>query len=127
MKTCKKYTKAEDDLLRELYPRTRARDIAAMIGRNERSVVSRAFKLGLKKDADFMYECSKAGQFKNGHTPHNKGKEWSEYLSEDAMAKVRRTTFKKGNMPTNHKEVGAERKTEMGIPKSKWQSLMCGC
>lgn len=119
MKTCKPYTEAEDDLLRELYPRTRARDIAVRIGRSERSVVARAFKLGLKKDADFMYECSKAGQFKNGHTPHNKGKEWAEYLSEETMAKVRRTTFKKGHMPTNHKEVGSERITKDGYTEIK--------
>ena len=34
------------------------------------------------------------GQFLKGHTPHNKGKRWSEWMSKRGQRKVRRTTTK---------------------------------
>ena len=34
------------------------------------------------------------GQFLKGHTPHNKGKRWSEWMSKRGQRKVMRTTTK---------------------------------
>ena len=81
MRYRKKYTKEEDDVLRKYYQTTKARELGEKLGRDEGSIISRAFKLGLKKDKEFMLECSKAGQFKKGHSPHNKGKKQTEYMS----------------------------------------------
>lgn len=49
------------------------------------------------------------GCFKKGQTSFNKGKKWNEYMSEEGQANSRKTTFKKGNTPVNHREVGSER------------------
>lgn len=49
------------------------------------------------------------GRFEKGHIPDNKGKKWNDYMSEKAQEKSRRTTFKKGNIPHNHKPIGYER------------------
>lgn len=118
-KANKHYTAEEDALIRELYPRTRAREIAVLIGRSEKSVVGHANSLGIKKDKDFMMECSKAGHFSKGHTPMNKGKKWDEYMTKEQQERARATTFKKGIVPHNHVEVGTEAKTTDGYWKVK--------
>lgn len=121
--TCNKkqkhYTKEDDELLRKFYPTMRAADLAIMIGRSDKSVIGRANKLGLKKDRDFMIECSKAGQFKKGQTPPNKGKKWDDYLSKEQQERSRSTLFGKGHMPHNHVPVGTEVKTTDGYWKVK--------
>lgn len=49
------------------------------------------------------------GQFQKGHIPQNKGKTWDEYMSKESQERSRKTTFKKGNIPPNHREIGEER------------------
>ena len=121
--TCNKkqkhYTKEDDELLRRLYPTMRAAELGEMIGRSDKSVIGRANKLGLKKDRDFMIECSKAGQFKKGQTPPNKGKKWDDYLSKEQQERSRSTLFGKGHMPHNHVPVGTEAKTTVGYRNVK--------
>lgn len=121
--TCNKkqkhYTKEDDELLRKFYPTMRAAELGEMIGRSDKSVIGRANKLGLKKDRDFMIECSKAGQFKKGQTPPNKGKKWDDFLSKEQQERSRSTLFGKGHMPHNHVPVGTEAKTTDGYWKVK--------
>ena len=69
----------------------------------------------------------KGGQFEKGHTPVNKGKKWDEYMSKEKQENCRKTTFKKGNIPANHRQVGEERldvdgyiKVKIGEP-NKWE------
>lgn len=45
------------------------------------------------------------GRFPKGHVPQNKGKK----MPPETYAKVQGTMFKKGQMPTNHREIGSER------------------
>ena len=49
------------------------------------------------------------GQFVKGQVSFNKGKRWNEYMSENGQKNSRRTTFKKGNIPANAREIGSER------------------
>lgn len=49
------------------------------------------------------------GQFVKGHTPANKSKKWDEYLTKEQQEKARATTFKKGNIPGNRRELFEER------------------
>lgn len=49
------------------------------------------------------------GRFEKGRKTWNKGKKWNEYMSKESQKNCRKTTFKKGNIPVNHKEVGSER------------------
>lgn len=66
-------------------------------------------------------------QFKKGNKPYNKGKKWSEYMSEQGQKNSLKTTFKKGNVPFNHREVGSERINKDGYIEikvsepNKWQ------
>ena len=49
------------------------------------------------------------GRFEKGHISHNKGKKWNDYMSKEKQEKSLKTTFKKGNVPHNHKPIGYER------------------
>ena len=48
-------------------------------------------KLGVKGGVN-------GGRFRKGHTSHNKGRSWDEYLSEESQRRCRATTFRKGNV-----------------------------
>lgn len=58
------------------------------------------------------------GYFVKGHSTHNKGKCWNDYLSKKAQSKIRETCFTKGKNINNqrHKwcEVGEEKITKYG-------------
>ena len=43
------------------------------------------------------------GRWEKGHPSHNKGRKWEEYLSEEAQARCRENTFRKGSVPPNYK------------------------
>lgn len=47
------------------------------------------------------------GQFPKGNVPINKGKKISEYMSEEAIEKMKPTQFKKGIIPPNTLPVGS--------------------
>ena len=59
------------------------------------------------------------GCLKKGNIPKNKGKKWDEYMSKEAQEKSRKTWFKKGNTPANHREIGEERITQDGYIEIK--------
>lgn len=59
------------------------------------------------------------GQFKKGHTTHNKGKKQVEYMSKEAIERTKATRFKKGNKPNNYRPVGSERITKDGYIEIK--------
>ena len=61
------------------------------------------------------------GCYRKGISPSNKGKKWSEYMSEEGQANSRKTTFKKGNIPPNRSEIGQERTTQDGYTEVKIQ------
>lgn len=49
------------------------------------------------------------GRFEKGNIPFNKGLKWDEYMPKESQIKSSKTTFKKGNIPVNHRKVGTER------------------
>lgn len=61
------------------------------------------------------------GQFCKGNIPVNKGKKWSEYMPQESQQGSLRTTFKKGNIPHNHRPVGSERVNKDGYIEIKVQ------
>ncbi len=61
------------------------------------------------------------GRFERGHIPKNKGKSWNDYMSKEAQEIARRTTFKKSNIPHNHKPIGYERVNVDGYVEVKTQ------
>lgn len=62
-----------------------------------------------RKDKLNLHSGIAGGQFQKGHIPQNKGKTWDEYMSKESQERSRKTTFKKGNIPPNHREIGSER------------------
>ena len=63
------------------------------------------------------------GQFQKGQVSWNKGKKWSEFMSEEGQKKSLKTCFKKGNVPANRKEIGYERVDHEGFVYVKVQDL----
>ena len=57
--------------------------------------------------------------FKKGQVPVNKGKKWDDYLTKEQQEEARKTCFKKGHRPKQHKEVGSERITIDGYLEVK--------
>lgn len=116
------WTDEELKILTELYPKTTAKDIAERLNKKEGSVYNKAFVLGLKKDEDFKRETSRQmalkngsnSRFKKGLIPFNKGKKIEEYLPPEKIEKLKKTSFKKGNIPHNTKYDGYERISKDG-------------
>lgn len=46
------------------------------------------------------------GRFEKGHVPWSAGKKWDEYMPKASQENSRKTCYKKGNMPVDHKPVG---------------------
>ena len=116
-----KWTPALDDVLRLLFPTYQSWHVAEIMGMSVGSVNSRAFILGIKKDAKYLaeirllsnmelYSTGKVYRFPKGHLPHNAGKTWSEEIK----AKMRHTFYTKGHKPHNTQPVGHTRKNKLG-------------
>ena len=107
------WTKEEEEYLRNNYRTMFASEIAEVLGRSTKSVQSRAYILRLHSDTEKRSRAGKLGtiypeaiahRFQKGLIPANKGKK----MSPEAYAKAAPTMFKKGQIPHNYKEVGAE-------------------
>lgn len=110
----RKWTKEEDDLLRERYPDTFAKDIAALLNRSISSVHTRVGKLGIKSSKEKISRAGRIGsehpnmvacRFKKGSIPANKGKKMSAEMYE----RCKGTMFKKGQLSHNRRPLGSER------------------
>lgn len=67
-------------------------------------------KSRIKKRDGFIFEKARNdGCIKKGNIPINKGKKWDDYLTKEQQEQCRKTTYKKGNIPCNHKPIGFER------------------
>lgn len=102
-----------------LYPNHTNQEIASLLGSTESAVGGRAFKLKLRKSPEFMLEHSSKGFFQKGHQPANKGCKQTEYMSIAQIEKTKKTRFKKGDIPKNHKPIGYERITRDGYIEVK--------
>lgn len=55
------------------------------------------------------------GRYEKGHVPDNKGKK----MSKEQYGKCKRTMFRKGNIPHNHRPIGSERINVSGYTEVK--------
>jgi len=103
-----------DDYIRENYLSVPKKEIARRIGRSYFYVQQRCKVLGLTIPKEILEQRKKAGQFRPGIIPYNKGKKMPDELKK----KVSRTWFKKGNIPHNTKYDGhmSIRRDQSGIP-----------
>ena len=107
----------EKEYLKKIYKGRYVKDVTNMINHkfnanhNPKEIERAKKNLGLRSGID----CT----FKKGHVPANKGKKWNDYMAKEQQEKARKTCFKKGHRPKQHKEVGSERITIDGYLEVK--------
>lgn len=103
-----KYTEQQDQFLIENVKGISLKELTEKFNRyfslslNENSIQNRKTRLHIKSG---IY----GGRFEKGHQTFNKGKKWDEYMPKRSQRSSLKTTFKKGNIPHNHRKIGSER------------------
>jgi len=109
-----RYTQEEVQYIITHYATTTNEELGRVLGRHPDRIATKAHRMGLKKDKNFLIEQAKnrpnSGQFKKGFTPFNKGQK----LSQETKDKLKATMFKRGNRPHNTLNVGDEREDKDG-------------
>ena len=96
MKERKRWTQAEDDYLRKIYPEMSNEEVAMWLHRSKRAVMAHAYILGVHKSPEFAEKQFRKGQFRKGQTPHNKGKSRKYWASPEAEELMEKGQFKPG-------------------------------
>lgn len=110
----KVWTEDKCKRLAEIYSSYTNQELAAMFGSTRKSVAAVAGKLGLRKSREFMDRHTGPSRFAKGHTPSNKGRRQSEWMSAEMIERTRATRFRPGSVPHNTLPVGSERTTTDG-------------
>lgn len=107
----KLWTEPELIILKKEYPTTQSILIAKKLNRSIGSIYNQANLQGLKKTEEFNRSESsgrmkdgqfgKATQFQKNHKSFNTGMKWDDFMTVQGKANSLRTTFKKGNLPSN--------------------------
>lgn len=92
-------TELQKQKLIELYPTHTSAEMAELFGCSASVIKNNLYKLNLTKSEN-------KGCFKKGIVPHNKGKKMEEYCNPETIEAIRKTQFKKGNLPHNTKHDG---------------------
>lgn len=114
------WTKKKVEMLKSLYPDNDTKIIAKKLGFSVDQIYSKVTKIGVKKspeyrkklmqiEADRLRRVGQKTRYSKGHKPANKGKKQKEYMTPEAIERTKKTRFKKGSIPLNHKPVGSER------------------
>lgn len=103
------FTPEEDDFLRENYMTIPTKRMSTVLGRSESSARQRMALIGIVVPEELAEMFKKQSQFKKGSVSFNKGKKMKDYASKEAMERMAKTQFKKGQTPHNTKYDGHER------------------
>lgn len=99
------YTIEEIDWLKEMYQQYEVPDLTKRFNRKFKcQTTKKAIASTLKRN---HITCDRTGQFQKGQSSFNKGKTWDEYMSPEGQKNSRKTTYKKGNVPKNHRKIGS--------------------
>lgn len=124
------WTPTEDALMREIYPDVPCADMAALLGRSPSGVYQAAYRLGLKKSAEFFASDA------SGRVAHNNqcaemistrfkpgAKAWNKGTHYQPGGRCAETQFKKGRNPTesrNYLPIGTLRINRDGYLERKF-------
>lgn len=108
------FTPKEDQFLRANYRSIPAKRMSAMLGRSASTARQRMKRLGLVVPPEITAAFKQQSQFKKGHRAANTGKKQAEYMDAAAIARTKKTRFKKGRSPHNTKYDGYERISKDG-------------
>lgn len=122
----KAWKRSDETMLRKLYPRVPAHQVAKRLGRTTLAVTSHAKRLGIKKSAKFLASPASgriqpggsrgaATRFQPGHPSANKGQRRPGF----APGRMAATQFKRGAKPYNAVPIGSTRVNSMGIADRK--------
>lgn len=95
-----------DRILRRHYLTVAPQQIADMVGRSETFVKTRLRQLGLIIPREIIEKRKADSRIQTGQQPFNKGRKQSEYMTRKAIARTKKTRFKKGQLPKNTKADG---------------------
>ena len=111
MKVYRKWTEAEIDFLRQIYPDHSNEYCAQFLHRSKRACQHKAFELGISKTPEFAKQQREKNQFRKGHTPFNKGKKWEHFMTEEGMRNSAKTQFSGDSWSTEmfyHEDITTE-------------------
>lgn len=119
------FTPEQVEEIKNIYAKTLSAEIAKRYGCSIHSVYNLSFRLGLKKDKEFLRQVgreiianpdhpARKYCFKKGFTPLNKGKKWTEFMPVESQKRARSACFKKGHIPKNHDPVGTVKEVKKG-------------
>ena len=101
-----KWTEEEINFLREVYPHYPNKEVIEMLKDKFGIETSRRNLLNVKNRYNIPNKViPNSGCYRKGKEPWNKGKT----MPEETKAKVKKTWFKKGQIPKNHRPVGSTR------------------
>lgn len=98
------FTPEMDAVLKDNYLEIPVKPLAASMGISAGVVNRRLEALGLVIPKEVIQARKKRNRFKKGQVSHNKGKRQKDFLSPEALKRVRAQYFKKGHEPHNQKE-----------------------
>ncbi len=132
------WTEQELEYLRESYPKTSTKAMAAHLGRPIGTVYQKSAVLGLKKSPEFIADpksgCrlakgTTAGsktQFRKGATPHNKGKRTPGYWAGRMQDTQFKPGMRQGQAATNWVPVGTIKADSDGYLRIKVREAVSG-
>lgn len=110
------WTEEEINFLREIYPHYPNKEVIEILKEKFGIEISRRNLLNVKNRYNIPNKViPNSGCYRKGKEPWNKGKT----MSDETREKVKKTWFKKGRIPENHKPVGSTRVTVDGYKEIK--------
>ena len=116
----RKWTQAEIDYLKAIYPDHDNEYCSTYLHRSILSIKGMVSRLGLKKTPEFYKLQHEKGQFKKGEAPFNKGRDMKYWMSEDGQRRSSETRFKTGHAPHNDRPAGFEMLRKKHKGKRYW-------
>lgn len=110
----KTLTKEQEQELRNNYLEIPISSLSQKLKLTEGVIYRRLKMWGLEIPKEIKAKHRKNSNFKKGHKPFNVGKKQEDYMSSEAIRKVKKTQFKKGSIPHNTNFDGHERITKDG-------------
>lgn len=95
------FTEQEDAYIRDNYLTLPVKALGLNIGRSYTGVMGRLKQMGLSIPPEVIERNRQTSMIQSGHTPFNKGRKQSEYMSPEAIKRTAKTRFAKGNLPHN--------------------------
>lgn len=111
-----KWSEEEIEFIREIYPYHENKEISKMVKDKFGFEVSATNLLNVRHNYKIPKKAiPNSGCYRKGDVPWNKGKG----MSDETREKVKKTWFKKGEIPKNHRPVGSTRITVDGYTEIK--------